>query len=227
MIRGFVQVLTLSCIAAYVAEGHRETKKRSGTLFSRDLALKQLFNFGRPFDGPPPTPGYTITLDTSGLGSKFVSAFTVAKDRWEDVVKGDLPSMDVSGLKGYGTFCDIKKVPNPIDDIFMCASTEKIDGKGGILARAGPEAIRSDSSLPYRGIMQFDKADASALLSSGLFADVVVSYFNGIMLCISHIGDTPKLHEMGHLVRSTLTNSVTLSHLYGSLELEQFGRTWD
>ena len=49
-----------------------------------------------------------------------------------------------------------------------------IDGSGGILGQAGPDAVRSGSYLPYRGSMEFDAADANAYLAAGLFDDIVL-----------------------------------------------------
>jgi hypothetical protein len=61
------------------------------------------------------------------------------------------------------------------------ASSRSIDGAGGVLGQAGPDAFRSGSRLPYHGVMQFDSADMAAMERGGTLLGVVI-------------------HEIGHIL---------------------------
>lgn len=115
----------------------------------------------------PPTSGFEITIDYSG-DSTYRSYFENAAAVWEDVITGDLP--DVASAR-YGL----------IDDLRIDASVVEIDGPGRILGQAGPRDVRSGSSLPFNGMMQFDSADLAGMVSKGILQDVIE-------------------HEMGHVL---------------------------
>ena len=68
-----------------------------------------------------------------------------------------------------------------IDDLLIEASAIEIDGKNGILGRAGPTALRSGSFLPAKGMMEYDIADLADMEDHGSLEYVV-------------------LHEMGHVL---------------------------
>src|SRR4029078_10797344 len=68
-----------------------------------------------------------------------------------------------------------------VDDVLINASAPTIDGPGGILGQAGPDAFRSGSLLPIHGIMEFDAADMTQMERDGSLYSVV-------------------LHEMGHIL---------------------------
>ncbi len=61
-----------------------------------------------------------------------------------------------------------------INGVLIDASTKKIDGPEGILGSAGPTHIRTGSSLPIKGIMQFDNDDLTRLREKGELEDVVL-----------------------------------------------------
>lgn len=126
------------------------------------------------------TPGYQITVVYVGAftaGQR--AAFDAAAARWSQVITGDLPGVTLPG----GTF---------VDDIQIEASILAIDGAGGILGQAGPDAFRPVGGLPYTGIMEFDTADVAAMETGGIFQGVI-------------------MHEMGHVLGlGTLWDSLNL-----------------
>ncbi|MDB5324758.1 MAG: Parallel beta-helix repeat protein [Phycisphaerales bacterium] len=79
------------------------------------------------------------------------AALITAAQRWEQVITGDLP--DVPQRDG-----------SVVDDLVLDVHIAPIDGPSGILAYAGPSAIRSDY-LAYRGDVTIDADDAT---NSGL-----------------------------------------------------------
>ncbi|MFM9025925.1 MAG: leishmanolysin-related zinc metalloendopeptidase, partial [Planctomycetaceae bacterium] len=95
------------------------------------------------------------------------AAFTRAANRWAEVITGDLPDVTFNG--------------RVIDDLLIDAAAVAIDGPGGILGRAGPRQLRSVTSLPFYGIMDFDTADLGEMERDGTLFEVI-------------------LHEMGHVV---------------------------
>ena len=107
------------------------------------------------------------------LGVGFVPVRKLGKlpaDTWETILLGDIP--DVQSVPGIGF----------VDDVFIDASLEQIDGGGGILGFAGPTFIRSGSNLPVAGEMTFDIADFPPGTYGG-------SAFRNVIL-----------HEMGHIL---------------------------
>lgn len=114
--------------------------------------------------------GFNITIVFEGTWTQSLyDIFVAAADFYTALIVGDLQDVQV----GRG------KKAETIDDITITASLIPIDGEGAVLGRAGPTAVRTDSSLPATAIMEFDVADASAFEGAGLFDDIV-------------------LHEMGH-----------------------------
>lgn len=74
---------------------------------------------------------YEITLDVVDVASQFRSAFTEAADRWAEVITGDLPEVEVSEvIKGNST---CTRLPDVIDDLFICSRVGTIDGPGRVL----------------------------------------------------------------------------------------------
>ena len=138
---------------------------------------------------------FDIQIRYSG-DSSYLGAFQAAADRWEQIIVADLPDVNSSNF-GF------------IDDLLIDVSVVSIDGRSGILGHAGPDWIRSNSKLPYHGVMQFDSADMAWMLSSGVLAGTV-------------------LHEMGHVLGiGTLWNLFNLidpnTHKYfGSQALSEY-----
>jgi len=107
-----------------------------------------------------------------GLNKKQKDAFAHAADRWCKAIVGDLPPVVVDGEK--------------IDDVLILAQGSDIDGAGGILGQAGPDALRPANAgksayLPAKGTMQFDTADLAQMEANGTLDDVIT-------------------HEMGHVL---------------------------
>jgi hypothetical protein len=104
---------------------------------------------------------YNIQITFKGTWTaELRQAFISAAEAISDFILGDIPS---AGTRR-----------SPVDDILITASLVSIDGPGGILGQAGPDAVRAGSFLPSRGTMQFDSADAAAYQAAGLFDDIVL-----------------------------------------------------
>ena len=155
--------------------------------------------------------------------------FTKAEKRWQQVLKGDVP--DVILDVPIRTSCGDS--PLTIDDIFICAHYDDIDGPEGILGSAGVIASRSttDGPFPAIGEMRFDSDDvgflgfANVIVSMKLVVLVVES--EGICLvCCTHrpifhisIVCTMQVHEIGHIVSRTLLH---LQSMYWRSTLESY-----
>ncbi|GAX19822.1 hypothetical protein FisN_11Lh309 [Fistulifera solaris] len=125
----------------------------------------------------PTTDRFDITLDLSEVPEESREVFTLAADRWSQVIIGDLAAIEGTTESSCGTL-----VPAEIDDLFICAKVESIDGIDGVLGSAGPEFARfTPTTIPYIGAMRFDSADVEALQAGGTLPSVI-------------------LHEMGHVL---------------------------
>ena len=136
-----------------------------------------------PMPVPAPVSEFMIALELTNVPSQFQGAFSTSADRWEQVIIGDLPAVNITTDEITGSTC--QALPAVVDDLHICASIVTIDGVDGVLGQAGPEFLReSDGSLiPFIGVMEFDVADVMALVANGEFDGVI-------------------LHEMGHVVRT-------------------------
>ena len=107
------------------------------------------------------TSEYNIQIKFVGSWSADLrQAFISAANAISDFILGDVPS--AGSRRSF------------VDDLTITASLINIDGAGGILGQAGPDALRGGSYLPYKGTMQFDSSDASVYQASGLFDDIVL-----------------------------------------------------
>ncbi|CAH2600056.1 Big_5 domain-containing protein [Rhodovastum atsumiense] len=136
---------------------------------------------GNPFAGLPqdrlcfrtaPRPaadhGFSITLVYSG-NPIYRPAFEAAAARWSQVITRDLP--DVAQSR-WGC----------IDDLRIDARVMTMDGDGGLIGKATPDAFRNGRhGLPYHGTMEFDAADVANFYATGQLPKVI-------------------LHEMGHVL---------------------------
>ena len=106
---------------------------------------------------------FDIQIDFSGDAS-FQSAFDDAANQWEGLITG-------------------YQNDNDLGPLIISASVADFDGVGGKLGLAGPTGVVTTDGFTYAtsGIMQFDVADMTELISAGLFSDVV-------------------LHEMAHVM---------------------------
>ena len=117
-----------------------------------------------PAPAPAPASGFQIDIDYSGDPS-FLSFFTAAAQRWSQIISADVP--DFGG----------------VDDLLISVTIADIDGVGGILGQAGPDALRPSSlgRLPYTGSTELDAADVANLASRGTLDDVVLHEFGHIL----------------------------------------------
>jgi len=117
-----------------------------------------------------------LTDTTSSQGQ----AFENARHRWEGLIVGDVPNVQLSATAGQcGT--NSPALNRSVDDVLILVTLEPIDGAGNVLGAAGPCFVRTGSRLPVLGVMKFDTADLDVLESSGLLQPVI-------------------LHEMGHVL---------------------------
>ena len=104
---------------------------------------------------------YNIQINFVGSWSADLrQAFVSAANAISDFILGDVPN--VSARRSV------------VDDLIITASLKNIDGAGGVLGQAGPDAVRPGSYLPYRGSMEFDASDAAVYQAAGLFDDIVL-----------------------------------------------------
>lgn len=116
---------------------------------------------------PPAAGTFDIQIRYTG-DARFQAAFDEAATRWEQVIVADIPDFN---SRRFGA----------IDDLLIDASAVAIDGRNGVLGRAGPDELRAGSFLPAHGIMEFDSADLQPMADNGTLVDVI-------------------LHEMGHVL---------------------------
>ncbi len=115
----------------------------------------------------PTASNFHIQLSISGMTASQQQIFSQAAARWEEIIVGDLPNATYLGVA--------------VDDLLIHARAVEIDGPGGILGQAAPDAFRPGTLLPYHGFMEFDSADLAVLEAEGDLLAVI-------------------LHEMGHVI---------------------------
>jgi hypothetical protein len=111
-------------------------------------------------------------------------AFTNAAGRWQTLITGDVPNVDLTGpdsIPPGNCGANAPGINEVVDDVIIFATIEAIDGPGNVLAQAGPCLIRIPGSLPIAGRMRFDIVDVPTLEAAGQLQDVI-------------------LHEMGHVL---------------------------
>ncbi|MEO1234425.1 MAG: EGF domain-containing protein [Myxococcota bacterium] len=137
---------------------------------------------GYVHSGTECVPRFDIVLVfTSEPSAEARAAFEAAESRWESLIVGDLPDLDLTRFPDAAATCGVPTGYEDIDDLVIEVQVTDIDGPGGILGSAGPRCARADTSLPINGVMIFDRADSQQLIATGTFAAVI-------------------LHEMGHVL---------------------------
>jgi hypothetical protein len=134
---------------------------------------------------------YTIQLDLTGIPSTEDHAiFEQAQAKWESVITGDLPSYDIRSL-GTSTGCEL---PEEVDDMFICARYEDIDGLSNVLGYASSEYIRgpweAGVGLPINGVMVFDSADVPRIRAGPTFMNTILHEMGHILGTLGHVGLT-------------------------------------
>ena len=131
----------------------------------------------------PAVSDFDIELRFNGadFNAAREQVFEDAAARWAEIITGDEPDTMIDKPEDDCGAGD-PALDTAVDDLFIDAFIEPIDGEGGILGSAGPCYIRtSGDQLPIYGVMRFDSADIAALEADGTF-DLVI------------------LHEMGHVL---------------------------
>jgi hypothetical protein len=110
----------------------------------------------------------------SVMTSEQQALFTEAAARIRGAVVGGLPMYNANGADP--SLCGVAGVPplsENIPGVIIYASIQNIDGKGQVLARAGPCYIRSSTDVRTAiGVMEFDAADIGSL--GDRLVDVIV-----------------------------------------------------
>lgn len=129
------------------------------------------------------TSPYSIALDfRTSMTPSQTAAFVGAAEKWMSVIRGDLADVTIPAGGIPANVCGNNPAfSGTIDDLYIWAMVEPIDGPGGILAQAGPCFVRNPGGLTFLGLMRFDAADMANLEAAGSLGDVI-------------------LHEMGHVI---------------------------
>lgn len=134
----------------------------------------------------PSAPNYQIELIWLGTppSAQVQAAFETAEVRIESIITGAVGRVSLPGSFTNLSQCGLSGHPDvtrrDIDGLRIYAIIESIDGTGNTLGSAGPCLVRGNEQ-PALGIMRFDNADVSNLLSQGRLTSVI-------------------LHEMLHVV---------------------------
>ena len=130
---------------------------------------------------PSPTASaYKIELRFFGrtLSASQQALFSNATARLEAVIVGAVPLVDATGADP--ALCGatgVAKLNETISGLVIYASIDSIDGRGKILAEAGPCYVRSSNGKQdYRtsvGIIKIDSADINTLAGSGNLQQVI------------------------------------------------------
>jgi len=127
---------------------------------------------------------YTIEIQyfgAAGTPSAAVqAAMNAAAAKWQQVIYRSVGAVNVSepaGTCGTGT----QALNQTINNLFIFAKFDSIDGPGKVLGQSGPCLIRNSNGLTAVGVMEFDSSDVDTLLAHGELDQVM-------------------LHEMGHVI---------------------------
>ncbi|GAX19817.1 hypothetical protein FisN_11Lh317 [Fistulifera solaris] len=138
----------------------------------------------RPVVPPPIIAGaFETTLNLDKVADRFKSAFVNSAAIWDSVIVGDMSDfvVDASVMNSPNMNCDTTTLPDVIDDIFICASVQPIDGPNSILGTAGPTFFRFEDTITSTiGFMNFDEADMDLQREEGTLQGLI-------------------LHEMAHV----------------------------
>lgn len=121
---------------------------------------------------------FIINVNYSG-NQAYQPFFIDAANRWQSLISGYQNGFVVGRSSG-----STATIGTQLTTLNINASVEAIDGVGQVLGSAGPTATIVDQlnfELASDGLMRFDIADISNLVSSNVFDDVI-------------------LHEMGHVM---------------------------
>lgn len=164
---------------------------------------------------PPPAPPTQLPVPDDGkfnitlrfwddsLTDSEKAVFYEATARWEEVIWGDLANIPNFSLSEADTTAGAPGMVGELDDIVIDAAKVKMDGPGGVLARAGALYVRTDGPdvfMPFYGIMEFDEDEFGP---DGFFANLT-----GFKETI--------LHEMGHVLGISRSFWIPLGYIQGN-----------
>ena len=99
-------------------------------------------------------------------------SFGPAVRRWSRIIVGDV-SDRVVPRNVRPTPCG--PYPSLVDDLYVCAAYQPLDGPGGVIGTAGATLARSDEGwLPYAGVILFDEADVGNMRDNDNFGKRIV-----------------------------------------------------
>ena len=138
----------------------------------------------RIVDPLPPAPSgsnfqITVVFPDNSLTLSQQRVFTLAAQRWSEIIVGDLPEVTYEG--------------RVIDDLEITAKAPDLDGPSGLLGQAGFTQLRTTGTkLPFLGVMEFDSADVQSMMGDGTF-QAVVQHEMGHVLGIGGLWRTKNL----------------------------------
>lgn len=154
------QIVTFTIFGDDTSEQDETFRVRLSNAIGVTIADDQAIGTIVDNDAPPPSQ-FNIDLTFSGgLTPSQQASFTLAAQRIQQMITGDVPDITVPGL-------------GLVDDVVIDASGVFIDGVNGILGQAGPTGLRGGTFLPFAGIMQFDTADLASLEATGQLVDTI------------------------------------------------------
>ena len=142
------------------------------------VTLSASYDGGTTNPPNPPTPSGNFDIQFvfgPNVTSSQKALFQQAGARWSQVITGDIANVPVnkrSNLCGAGE----PALNSTVDDVVIYAEVGPIDGRGSVLAQAGPCLVRSGGVTSY-GVMSFDSADVASVDLTAVI-----------------------LHEMGHVL---------------------------
>jgi hypothetical protein len=122
-----------------------------------------------------PTAGdrWNVDLDLRAVPAEYQNLFTTAARKWETVNVGDIPDFTVTA--DYAGMSSCSNLPPVIDDMYICAFVQPIDGPSNVLGYGQPQLVRPDTLIPAAGQMIFDSDDLADSLAPVIVRIVIPS----------------------------------------------------
>lgn len=146
----------------------------------------------------PSSPFQVHVRFLGGLSNTQQQIFTLAAERWSEIVTADVP--------------DVPTDVGVVDDLLIDASGVPIDNAGGVLGQAGPTLVRNGSLIPARGVMEFDTADLQTMEDNGSLVNVIIHE-------MGHVLGIGTLWSAHNLIEGSGTNDPLFS---GSAAMSEF-----
>jgi len=103
-----------------------------------------------------------------------------AADRWMQLIVGDVTDVALTVPPGICR-AEGPGISQAVDDLVIDVAISDLDGLGGVLAQAGPCAVRQGSLLPAYGIVQLDRLDVTLLQEQGRLLPAVVHEYGHVL----------------------------------------------